>query len=161
MSRSIRKAVPALLVAAVLGLIVGPAGCGDDTGSGSGVTAGQIGLSIEALADVHLAKEVRRLKEGSPPYGATIGRVLKAEEIDGVWVREARPGSPAARAGLETGDLITAVDGDEVTTPEDVDEALDEAEAGSTVDFEGVYVISGDPTDFLDGWSAEVQLPGD
>ena len=152
MSRPARKAVPALLAALAFGI----AGCG----AGSGITSSQIGLQLESLADVHLAKEVRRLNEGSPPYGATIGRVLKAEGVDGVWVVDARSGSPAEEAGLETGDLITSVDGDEVTTPAEVDEALDGADAGTAVELAGVYVISGDPTDFLDPWSTKVTLPG-
>ena len=71
----------------------------------------------------------------------------------------ARRGTPAAAAGLVPGDLITAVDGDEVTSPAEVDEALGSADAGSAVEVEGLYVASGDPTQFLKPWSIEVELP--
>jgi S1-C subfamily serine protease len=142
-----------VLAAAALAL----ASCG---GESSGITARQIGLRIEPLDEVRFAREIRQIGRGSPPYGASISRVLKAEEIDGVWVAGARPRSPAAKAGLQTGDLITSVNGDEVTTPAAVDNALDGAEAGSSVEVEGRYVASGDPTQFLDSWSEDVELPG-
>ena len=127
---------------------------------GSGVTAEEIGLELKPLANVGLAEEVTRLRQGNPPYGTSIFRVLDAEGMDGVWVAGAERGSPAAEAGLGPGDLIVSVDGDDVTTPEEVDEVLDGADAGAEVGFESVYVLSGDATQFLDEWATEVELPG-
>jgi S1-C subfamily serine protease len=150
-----RRSQRTLAVAALSAALILP-GCG-----GSGITATEIGLEIEPLADVRLAKEIREIGQGSPPYGATVNRVLKTEHVDGVWVAGTERGSPAADAGLGPGDLITAVNGERVTTPAEVDEALDDADAGSGVEIDGLYVASGDATQFLKAWSAEVKLPGD
>ena len=156
MSRPLRKARVAALAAAALlaAATLTFTACG-----GSGITAEEIGLELKPLANVGLAEEVTRLRQGNPPYGTTIFRVLEAEDIDGVWVAGAERDSPAADAGLGPGDLITAVDGERVTTPEEVDEILDNADAGSSVDFEALYVLSGDATQFLDDWGAKVELP--
>ena len=151
MSRPIRRAAPALLVAGALAL----AGCG-----GSGITAAEIGLELEPLTNVNLAKQLPRIGQGSPPYGDSVEQVLEAEGVNGVWVVDAKPGSPAAEAGIGPGDLIVAVGETDVTDPADVDEALDDADAGSEVNVIGIYVASGDATQFLDTWSAEVELPG-
>lgn len=160
-SRGARFTAAVLLGAGALAL----SSCGGEEGGredaeGSGLTAAEIGLDLKPLAEVGLANEVTRLDQGNPPYGATIWRVIQAEDIDGVWVVGAKRGSPSAEAGLGPGDLITAVDGEAVTTPREVNEALGGAEAGSDVEIESVYVLSGDATQFLDPWSAAVKLPG-
>ena len=153
MSRAIRKSVPALLAASALAL----GGCG----GGSGITAAEIGLELKALENVDLARQIPMIGQGSPPYADTVRHLLKTEEVDGVWVIEVEPGSPAEDAGLQAGDLIVSVEGTDVTDPAQVDEALDGADAGSEADMLGVYVASGDSTQFLDPWSTEVELPED
>jgi len=57
-------------------------------------------------------------------------------EIDvdeGAFVTEVVPGSAADDAGLEAGDVITAIDGDEVTESNDVREHILDKEPGDTV----------------------------
>jgi S1-C subfamily serine protease len=53
------------------------------------------------------------------PQGAVVGRV--------------QPGSPAARAGLHVGDVITRVDGTSLTGPDDLVQAIGSRRAGDTV----------------------------
>jgi S1-C subfamily serine protease len=60
-----------------------------------------------------------------PDYGAAAG--------DGVVVASVREGSPAAKAGLEAGDLIVALAGVAVTDVEQYTEVLDAQKIGSTV----------------------------
>jgi S1-C subfamily serine protease len=53
----------------------------------------------------------------------------------GVFLTSVAPGSPAARAGLRPGDLITRVGARDVRNAEDLSLTLDESGVGSTVDF--------------------------
>ena len=54
----------------------------------------------------------------------------------GVLVGEVESGSPAARAGIEVGDLITTVDGERVTSTWDVSRKVRRKRGGETVDVE-------------------------
>lgn len=53
---------------------------------------------------------------------------------DGVLVRALDPGGPAASGGLEVGDVITAIDGEDVATVEDLLAALRSVEPGDLLD---------------------------
>jgi serine protease DegQ len=67
----------------------------------------------DALAGVRLST----LERSHPAWG----------EVEGVVVSEITPGSRAARAGLEAGDVITAVNQQSVETIRDIDRALEDA----------------------------------
>jgi C-terminal processing protease CtpA/Prc len=54
----------------------------------------------------------------------------------GVLVGEVESGSPAARAGIEVGDVITTVDGERVTSTWDVSRKIRRRKAGENVDVE-------------------------
>ena len=54
----------------------------------------------------------------------------------GVLVAEVEAGSPAARAGIEVGDVITSVEGKHVTSTWDVSRAIRPRKAGDAVDVE-------------------------
>ncbi|HXF49217.1 MAG TPA: PDZ domain-containing protein [Verrucomicrobiae bacterium] len=54
----------------------------------------------------------------------------------GARVAAVSPDSPAEKAGLKEGDVITAVDGREVSDPEDLSEIIGEKESGSEVKIE-------------------------
>jgi C-terminal processing protease CtpA/Prc len=56
----------------------------------------------------------------------------------GVLVSDVESGSPAARAGIEVGDVITAVEGTRVTSTGDVSRAIRRKSGGETVDVEVV-----------------------
>jgi putative serine protease PepD len=52
---------------------------------------------------------------GAPATGAFLGVALQ-DGTNGVSITQVQPGSPAATAGLQAGDVVTAVDGTNVTT---------------------------------------------
>jgi membrane-associated protease RseP (regulator of RpoE activity) len=56
----------------------------------------------------------------------------------GVLVGGVEPDSPAARAGIEVGDVITSVDGREVSSTGDLSRAVRRKKAGETVEIEFV-----------------------
>jgi S1-C subfamily serine protease len=68
-------------------------------------------------------REVTAANAGS--LGASVDR--------GVYVAEVQSGSPAARAGLRSGDVILAVEGTEVRRPDDLGKLLDGRRPGETV----------------------------
>ncbi|MGH8003313.1 MAG: PDZ domain-containing protein, partial [Limisphaerales bacterium] len=80
-----------------------------------GDRAGFLGVSTERLS--------RRAKDS-----------LKVE--GGARVVDVTPQSPAEKAGLKEEDVIVAVDGQKVFTPEDLSEAIGEKESGNEVDIE-------------------------
>lgn len=58
---------------------------------------------------------------------------LGAPPDRGVLIDSVRPDSPAARAGVQVGDVITSVDGEVTRTADDVLEALADRKKGDTV----------------------------
>lgn len=60
----------------------------------------------------------------------------------GALIGEVVPGSPAAAAGLEPGDVITQIDNRRVATPSDVDAALAGMHVGDHVQIEYDRVLS-------------------
>ena len=67
---------------------------------------------------------------GRPGY---LGLIADDMPDGGVRIESIREGSPAAAAGLQTGDLITAVDGKQVKTVDDMDAAMSRLTAGAKV----------------------------
>ncbi len=64
-------------------------------------------------------------------------RAKDSLEIDGgARVAAVTPQSPADKAGLKEGDVIVAVDGERIFTPEDLSEAIGEKESGKEVEIE-------------------------
>ena len=55
-------------------------------------------------------------------------RAVGLSERDGVLVRGVEDGSPAAAAGIQTGDLIVEASGKAITDPDELVEALASAE---------------------------------
>jgi S1-C subfamily serine protease len=62
---------------------------------------------------------------------------LKLKEAKGLVVIEVMPDSPAARAGIRRGDLLTGMDGQKVTSSPELQKAIRQAGAGKKVTLVG------------------------
>ena len=64
-------------------------------------------------------------------HGPTVRRAVGLPDVDGLLIREVAEDSPAARAGLAQGDLITAAAGGPLRTADDLFDALQAAGSGT------------------------------
>lgn len=116
------------------------------TGGGNGVFGGEAGnIGIGFAVPSNLAKGVmdQIMKTGkvSRGYmGVTLGEVTadKApffglKEAKGAIVGDVTPGAPGDKAGLKSGDVITAIDGKQVEGPDDLTMDVISKTPGSTV----------------------------
>jgi len=83
-------------------------------GRGEFITPPQLGV---AIAPGHVARRMRR--------------AVGLPDVDGVLIRDVVDGSPAARAGLASGDMIVTAGGQPVRTVDDLFDALQAAGAGT------------------------------
>jgi serine protease Do len=104
------------------------------------------GLILALPAGPALRERLEPLARGEAPAGRRLGvavapprvarrlrRAVGLPECDGLLVRAVEPGSPAARAGLERGDLIVAAAGADVDGIDALHAALDAVPAGGTL----------------------------
>jgi serine protease Do len=97
---------------------------------------------IVAVDTVALADEIARLGTGEAPTHRRLGVAVAPPHVarrlrtavglpehPGVLVRGVEDGSPAARAGLERGDLLIAANGQPIERVDDLYKALDDASA--------------------------------
>jgi putative serine protease PepD len=99
-------------------------------GAGNGNVG--IGFAVPANRVREVLPALSRGERIERPY---LG-VTSAPHPNGAEVQGVTPGSPAQSAGLRAGDVITGVDGREVTEPGDVSAALDGLEPGDEVQVE-------------------------
>ena len=107
-------------------------------------TGGNVGIGY--AVPIETAKRVvDELLQSGEVQHAYLGVGLEDEpaEDGGVPLSEIADGGPADDAGLRAGDVIVAVGGDEVATPEDVRDAIDSRDPGDEVE---VRVRRGDDT---------------
>ena len=69
---------------------------------------------------------------GSQASGGFLGVAVETAD-NGVGIAQVQSGSPAADAGLETGDVVTAVDGTNVTTPAALVSAIQQHSSGDQI----------------------------
>jgi serine protease Do len=89
-------------------------GRADALARGETATSPRLGVSI---APGHVARRLRR--------------AVGLPDTDGLLIRDVAEASPAARAGLASGDLITAAAGRPASTPDDLFDALAAARGGT------------------------------
>jgi serine protease Do len=89
-------------------------GRADALAHGETATSPRLGV---AIAPGHVARRLRR--------------AVGLPDTDGLLIREVVEGSPAARAGLVSGDLIVAAAGQPARTPDDLFDALAAARGGT------------------------------
>ena len=85
-------------------------------------------ISSAAAAEIHGWMGVR-----IQPVTADIADSLGLKKAEGALVAEPQSGSPAAKAGIMAGDVITAVDGNEVKTPRDLARKISATAPGTDV----------------------------
>jgi putative serine protease PepD len=85
-----------------------------------------------------VSTELQQLEAGETVEHAYLGVATASttEGVDGATVAEVVQGSPAAKAGLEAGDVITELDGDKIDGTEDLIAAIAAAQPGDTVKLE-------------------------
>jgi putative serine protease PepD len=99
-------------------------------GSGNGSVGIGFAVPSNTVRDV-----IPRLERGETIRRAYLG-VSTGEGNGGAVVREATDGGPAASAGVRTGDVIVAVGGDRIQTPDDVAAAIQDRKPGETVELQ-------------------------
>lgn len=77
------------------------------------------------------------------PLSDELAAALDLEGTDGALVAEVTPDSPASTAGLEAGDVITAVGDQQISAPRDVSFAVADLDAGTQATFHVVRDGSG------------------
>lgn len=101
--------------------------------------AESIGFAIPAQTAVEVADQIISTGEASNPYlGVSLTEVSQeiADQFNtqaGALVEQALPGQPAAQAGIRRGDIITAVEGNEVQNTGDLLSELRRYQPGDTV----------------------------
>jgi putative serine protease PepD len=98
------------------------------TGGGSN---GNVGIGFAVPAN-RVREVLPALSRGEHIERAYLG-VTSSPHPDGAEIQGVTPGSPAQSAGLRAGDVITGVDGRDVSEPEDVSQAIDQLEPGDEV----------------------------
>ncbi len=92
------------------------------------------GRNLIALGRPRLGVQVQELNKDLAPY-------FKVEEKGGVLVLDVTKDSPAEKAGLKAGDVITKIDGEKITDADDLINALRDYEEGDEAAIE--YVRQG------------------
>ena len=110
-------------------------------------TAKSTGYDVEGLGFAIPINEAKPIIESIIQHGYVTGRVViglkgqtvteaiaKANDLPvGVYIKEIVSGSAAEKAGLRTGDVITACDGQTVTTIDEINKIRDSRKVGETL----------------------------
>jgi len=99
------------------------------TPSGEGSSSG-VGFAIPANMVAHIANEIIA---GRPVRHSYVGVSLNAESTGGAQIQSVAPSSPASGAGLQRGDLITAINGKAISSTQQFIETVDTYPPGQTV----------------------------
>lgn len=105
------------------------------------------GFYLAIAADAALRERITALGRGESPKRRRLGvglapahvarqlrRAVGLEQRDGLLVREVEEDSPAAKAGIAEGDLIVAAGGREVSSADDLFEALGSADVEAEIE---------------------------
>ena len=102
------------------------------TAAGGG--EGNVGIAFAIPANT-VKQVLPDLESGTAPKHAYLGlQTTQAQSGDGAQIAEATAGGPAQRAGLQTGDVVTKVDGSAIASPDDVAQAISDNKPGDRVE---------------------------
>jgi S1-C subfamily serine protease len=90
---------------------------GGSNGIGFAIPSNMVRVVIDSARRGGATVELPWIGANLQPVTADIAETLGLDRPSGVLVTEVAPGSPADDAGLQVGDLVTAVDGVEVSDP--------------------------------------------
>ena len=107
----------------------------------TGGSQGNVGIGFAVSANT-VRDVIPRLARGETIRRPYLG-VTTTPDSRGAGVVDVAPAGPAADAGVQAGDVITSVDGRQVSEPEDLSEALSGKEPGDRVPVE--LVRNGEP----------------
>src|SRR5215213_7321735 len=99
-----------------------------------GTSNGSVGIGFAVPANT-VRDVIPRLERGQTIRRAYLG-VATEPGSGGAVVREATAGGPAARAGVQPGDVIVAVDGERIADPDDVAAAVQDHRPGDAIEVE-------------------------
>lgn len=138
----------------VIGINVAIASAGGESDSSSG-SSGNIGVGFSI--PINYAKRVGQeiIDHGSASHGM-LGATVSSNPADGsnssessftngAVIKDVSSGSPAAKAGLKSGDVVTKLNGHSVSDAESLTAAVREASAGQEVDVS--YTRGGNTSD--------------
>ncbi len=100
------------------------------TPTGQGSSSG-VGFAIPSNG---VARIANLILAGKPVQHAYVGVFLNGSSSGGAQISSVQPGSPASSAGLQPGDVVTAIDGKAVSTTQQFIETIDTSYApGQTI----------------------------
>jgi putative serine protease PepD len=109
-------------------------------GEQSGGSIG-VGFAIPIDEARSVAEEIIRTGRATHPSIGVSAQTVSGQDREGALVRTVAPGSGAARAGLQQGDLIVKVDGEDVRSVDELILAVRSNKIGDTVEVD--YVRNG------------------
>jgi putative serine protease PepD len=101
----------------------------NSTPSGQGSSSG-VGFAIASNVVAHIANAIIA---GQPVRHAYVGISLDSGSVGGAGVTAITPGSPAAGAGLQQGDLVVAINGKAIKSTQQFIETVDTYNPGQTI----------------------------
>ncbi|MGW5852278.1 S1C family serine protease [Streptomyces sp. NPDC055254] len=116
------------------------------------------GWWIRSVSDPHLAGDAAAagLDEGASKAAQ---KRLEDAGIDGLFVFDVRKNSPANKASIEQGAVITKVNGEGVSSFPDLCDVLEPAAPGATLSLEGVHAgVGAAGHTFGEAWTADLVL---
>jgi len=126
---------------------------------GAGKSQADPGWDIAPFAQVPLSEVFEATGYGTAEQGRLADQLLIDAGIDGLFVFGSSAGSPAEKARIVGGDLVTEVQDVPVTSVKEVCDVLQSASPGQVLKVEGRYLTSGGTErDFGDRWQVEMTL---
>jgi S1-C subfamily serine protease len=102
----------------------------NSTASNQGSSSG-VGFAIASNMIAHIANEIIA---GQPVKHAYVGVSLNPESTGGAGITQIAPNSPAASAGLQQNDLVTAINGTSISSTQQFIETVDMFNPGQTIE---------------------------
>ena len=104
-------------------------GLNDQIQTNSGSSAG-VGFAVPSNTVARIANEIIA---GQPVRHAYVGVELNPNSTGGAGVSSISPGSPAASSGIQSGDVITAINGKAITSTEQFIATVDSFSPGNSI----------------------------